>query len=337
MRRAKSISLPSAICHLPSAICFFCLVCLGCNTGLTKEQPGHELFKQNPVSVNWDTGSSDKIESFSSDVEVYTMNNRKDTAMKLQNKYRITTKTINDVTYSRIDFTSSSIDSRMTAIVSDGTTTIMFDPLTNQVQMRLKESVPPALKTIGSLISFGRINLSLIRSEAQRAALDMSEESGNRLVINFPQSMLVSNARERLQSSKIVFDTKNEILVESETVRIQTDGTTTTTTTIPVYELVNDIPVKVGTYTTINTKVPTLIEGFNSDVKIVNSPDELPTLSPERAAELREAGQLFEKSDMVFGNPADLSSVVTVVEIYKDVEINQTSDDLFKMIMEDVK
>ena len=34
------------------------------------------------------------------------------------------------------------------------------------------------------------------------------------------------------------------------------------------------------------------------------------------------------------GNPADLSSVETIIELYENVEVNVVDDSLFKLIME---
>ena len=42
-----------------------------------------------------------------------------------------------------------------------------------------------------------------------------------------------------------------------------------------------------------------------------------------------------EIDDMSFGDPSSLSSVQTIVEVYNDVEINNVSDDLFKLIVEE--
>ncbi|MDR2901475.1 MAG: hypothetical protein LBV20_08195, partial [Treponema sp.] len=52
------------------------------------------FFKENPVTVNWRGSNTDAIESYAAEVEVYTMNNRKDTSTSLQQTYRMAVKTI---------------------------------------------------------------------------------------------------------------------------------------------------------------------------------------------------------------------------------------------------
>ncbi len=44
-------------------------------------------------------------------------------------------------------------------------------------------------------------------------------------------------------------------------------------------------------------------------------------------------GSAFEDTDITFGDPADLSSVETIVEKYESIEINKVDDRLFRLAM----
>ena len=46
------------------------------------------------------------------------------------------------------------------------------------------------------------------------------------------------------------------------------------------------------------------------------------------------AGNAVVIEEFPLGNPADLSSVETIIELYENVEVNVVDDSLFKLIME---
>ena len=46
------------------------------------------------------------------------------------------------------------------------------------------------------------------------------------------------------------------------------------------------------------------------------------------------AGKPVVIEEFPLGNPADLSSVETIIELYENVEVNVVDDSLFKLIME---
>lgn len=315
---------------------FCALVLTGCQNSQTDSDEAYELFEKNPVTISWDEPVSGGIESFSADVERYTMNNRTDTATHLQSTYRMAVKIIGTVTYSRVDFTESRKSSRMKAVIMNDDSAVIVDSATGQIESRIdmSDDTSAELKAIFSSPALGRINISKIRQDAHRIALDMADE-GDKLTINIPVGMLNNVLDERWVSSKIVFDTKNEIVAEVETVCIQDDGTTSTTVTLPAYELVCDEPVKVGTITTITTTVPEKVEGFDADNEVFPTADDIPTLSESEAAAMEEEGMLNDDDGGVFGDPSDLSNVRTVVEVYKNIEINTTPDSVFKFLLEE--
>lgn len=67
------------------------------------------VFEENPTTIAWSQDkSSDKITSYQTDVQVYRMNSREDTGLKLSDKYKMSVKMIDNVQYTRIDMVADS-------------------------------------------------------------------------------------------------------------------------------------------------------------------------------------------------------------------------------------
>jgi hypothetical protein len=194
-----------------------------------------------------------------------------------------------------------------------------------------EDSDSPLYRIFEGQSGLSRINLSLIRKEAQRLALDITEDStGNTLLLELPPSMIPQNGYDKITRSRAVFDIANETLIETEVVMVREDETVVTTTATPVYEDKDGVPVKVGMVTVIDSKTP--FEDYESDVPIFNSLDDIPILSESDYAKMKEAGNIYEVPDMIFGNPADPSYVLTLYEVYRDIEINTAPESLFRLI-----
>jgi hypothetical protein len=259
-------------------------------------------------------------------------NNRKGAEAVPTNNYRMARKTIDGVTYTRLDFGVDE-EGRLRSIVSDGNEMIYFDTATEKVQFRLNinESVHPDIAFFQTESMISKINLSKIRSEARRLSFDIAEDSGERFEFSLPSRYFPDEQTQRV-STRAVFDAVNEVLEEVEVINMIEGGTVITTTSVPVYQEKDGIPVKVGMVSTIESKVPGLIEGFEEDTPVYESYDDIPTISGEEVKKLEEAGLLFPAEDITFGNPADLSYTETVIEVYSDIEINAVPDAAFKLI-----
>lgn len=83
----------------------------------------------------------------------------------------------------------------------------------------------------------------------------------------------------------------------------------------------------------IDSKAPNLIEGFDPDTPVYESPDDVPTLTQEEFEQMQSEGVINEIPAIRFGNPADLSYTETVIELYQDMEINTVSDQLFRLLL----
>jgi hypothetical protein len=309
---------------------------LSCNNGMDgiKENP-FSKFEENPVSITWHGEKGQDIQSFQAQVNTFAMNNRSDTQAVLSSRYQLALKTIDGKIYSRIDFEAGEFTSAR-SVVSDGTEMVFLDPVTGAVVEKMTVEVPesPLFKYFTQEPGLSRINLSFIREEAQRLALDMyGAEEGKKLVIDLPGNIFPQNQGETVTRRRISFDTTNDTLAETAISMVLESGTVMETTITPVYEEKNGIPVKIGMVTVIESKAPELIGGFDDDAQIYDSIDDLPELSAADLERLLEAGNVSEDPGMKFGDPCDLGYTETVIEMYENVDINNVSNSLFRPLL----
>lgn len=308
----------------------------GCKNSVIKTD-AELLFEENPVTIKYSGDVGAEIESFQANVQIHSMNNRTDTCAELRETYRLSVKTIDNSVLTRIDFPADEdmgISAR--SMISDGKDMIVFDTKTEVIEERisLNDDVSSDLDFFKLQNCLSRINLKLIRREANRLALDINEDSKTRaLVLNLPPNLLSKNKYEELLSSRIRFDMNSETLQEVETVHLQKDGTNITTTTNILYEEKDGVPIKIGSITVIDAENPNKMPDISEDVPVYESSDDVPEISPEELAELEKKGVVSEKTDMIFGDPGDLSYKETVVELYQDIELNEADDSLFKLLL----
>ncbi len=320
-------------------VLFFLLVTAGMffagckiNSGATPEE---KLFKENPVTIKW-SDKTDSINSICANVKVFSKNNRKNIPMQQTNQYRLVIQTENGNLRTRIDTDSDFAGGVARSVITDGKELVVFDTSSNEVLSRgiLPDKSDQRYDFLTASPITGRINLNLIKGESKRLALDVTDETAEKgiLTVNMPEDFIKAPNGEKVVKAKIVFDTVNEVLDEVEITTIPEEGKTVTTTQVPVYEETNGQLIKIGTVTTIDTKNEKLIDGFNEDYTYYNSIEEIPEFSDEEFEKLKKSGNLFEDVNITLGNPADLSNIQTVVEIYDYVDINSVSNEEFRLL-----
>ena len=311
-------------------------VLTACSETVYKIRPsGLDTFNENPITITW-KGEAKEVQSFQTNVQVFSMNNRKDTYAALNKTYRMAMSTIGDRVFTRIDMENDGGASFRSA-VSDGENTIIFNPDTEEIGFRINDPAAqsPLNRVFGQMTGLSRLNLSLIRQEASRLSLDLIEENDGGmklLLLELPPALLPMQGSDTIISSRAVFDLSNDTLLETEVVMKLEDDTIITTTVEPVYEEVNGVPVKIGQVTIIDSKAPGLLEDVDPNIPYINSPDEIPTISASELAALEASGNVIEDADITYGNPADLSYVETIYEVYQDIEINNTPVQLFRLL-----
>lgn len=311
-------------------VCISLTVCD--NTTHEKRGSGLEQFTEGPVTITWKGDQKEEVKSFQANVQIYSMNNRTDTYAALNQTYRLSMSTVNNRILTRIDFDfDSSVPFR--SVISDGEEFIAFNPITDAVGYRIPidDSKSPLNRILGNQSVLSRVNLSLIREEARRLSLDMREETdGNSrtLLLELPPGLLPQYEAETILSSRIAFDIDRETVLESKVVMKREDDTIVTTTVTLVYEESNGVPVKIGQITIIDSKDPNSVQ----DTTDYKPPNDIPELSEHEVAEMKAKGAIHEIPEMVFGDPADMSNIETIYEVYQDIEINSTPEHLFRLI-----
>lgn len=296
------------------------------------------VFEENPTTIAWNQDkSSDKITSYQTDVQVYRMNSREDTGLKLSDKYKMSVKMIDNVQYTRIDMVADS-DGVYRSVLSDGEDLIICNTQTNDELLRINVSDKnnSSLRMFGGdNLGFGKIDIENVKSEAYRLSLDLSENTESSLLtLSLPQSMLVLGDGEKSIKSTISYDVSEEVVKEVQTVTVMDDETVVTSTLCPVYEDYEGTPVKIGTIFTINTQMAENVGEMPDKSMVYESMDDIPEISDEEFEAMQEAGNIYEDSSITFGDPANLSNIETVVELYTNIEINQTEDSVFKLLFD---
>ena len=312
------------------------LFCISCKKEVQSSVP--KLFEENPATITWDTSKSDGIDTFSATVSVYEDSNRRTSGAKLQSQYKLAVKTVADKQYVRMDFPDSDYYVAK-SVLSDGINTLLVDTATDTIERKLTAS-DVDLKLINDLgyitsqQTLSKIDLSRIKTEASKLALDMSENKSECVFSVELPSKYFSDDRVTRLSTKISYDTANELMETIETVSQKEDGSIVTVTTCPVYEEVeNGQIVKIGQYSIIDTKSEVRYEGLD-DLEYFDSIESIPEMSVSDYEALVEAGNAVTIEEFPLGNPADPSSIETVVELYDNIEINVIDDSVFKLIMD---
>ena len=302
----------------------------GCNN--TIDDPAKKILTSSPSTITWDD-TSEEMSSYTANVTVYRMNNRFDSALKMDSSYRLCTKLIDGEQYTRLDMLDASPDGQFRSIITGPEETVLFNSLTNEIQQRTvanHEAMDFVFLQNG--LGFGKVNLDTIRQEAQRLSLDIVDDNKkSTLLISLPNEYFSTDTEKRI-STKLSYDTTTETLTSIETIDVIENESTITSTMEFVYQEIDGNYVKVGMITTIDTKYDNLIETNEPITDYYESYDDIPEISNEDFEKMQMEGNIFEDSSTVLGNPTDLSSVVTVVEVYDDINVNNTDDSVFKII-----
>jgi len=302
------------------------LVYMSCPPAVIYQQntgSSDETYKEYPITIDVPDGDISRgVEVFEAEVSVYRMNNRTDTALRLDKTYNLIIQEAGGQRITRIDYTDDCpIEYR--SIIFNNDSIVLFNPETEEINQKIDINQPenPAYRLLSSQNYLSKINLSLIRQEAKRIALDIETDNTNTLTLAIPPELAQLTHGERRMSTKIAFDVKDEVLASTETVTMTAGGTLVTITVTPRYEMVNGVPIKTGQTTVTKTDVPQTAEVPYEGV-IYNDPDDIPTMSREEYESLMRQGLLYEKTGLVFGDPNDLSYIETEVELYNTVKVN---------------
>lgn len=302
-------------------------------TPTTSRPKDPNLIPSDPVHIAWNGPITEEIESFKAEVNVYTMNSRYDTGADLTGSHRLYTKKINGQTYTRVDSEEQSTRS-FKSCVTNGVEAVFFDTNSDTVDFRIPVEIEQTkdLALFMDMAVLGRLNLSLIRNEAKRLAFSLNEnpEQGA-LTVQLPSKYFSRPGQQRV-STKAVFDMENETLNHIKTVTHLENGVTETTISAPLYQLHEGNLIKIGQVTQVEVNNPNRIPGFDSRTPIYHSPEEVPEIGQAELDQLTREGKATRTDRIIFGDPADQSYTLTIIEEYSDIEINNVDNSVFRMI-----
>lgn len=294
-----------------------------------------KLLEENPSSINWNPDSNKKqVESYSANVSVYTMDSRKSKDLTLDNKYRITSKNISNDMCFKIDIPKEYAAEKPKTYYSNSESFVICDTASGTVEQRIpleKQNISNDLEFFSNLNTFSKINISEVLETSQRLSFDINNEDEQYMEISLPSKYFNDNTYQRI-STKICFDKNQETVTQIEIVEIDEEEKEITTTIMPVYEIVNDIPVKTAEVSIIHTIDPNAEQVENPYG--LSSIDEIPEISEKEAKKLMEDGVMFESIDYDLGLFDTSDYTETIVEVYETIEINNVEDSVFRVLLE---
>ncbi|MDR1239594.1 MAG: hypothetical protein LBK27_05740 [Treponema sp.] len=190
------------------------------------------------------------------------------------------------------------IQGRALSAVSDGSEMILFEKNTGNIEMRtsINTGAPQKINSFSYETSMSKVDLSHIRKEAQRLALDTREDhDSNSFEVTLPPA-LSNNPHEDYVSIKAVFDTARELLSRVEILSlVKNDGTKKKSTVISLYQQYQHTYIKTGQITTVENQNQNPNSQIDSD------------------------------------NSAYSNRNIHIVEQYSEIEINTVPNDVFQV------
>ena len=303
-------------------------------SGIVSDNLIDDIWTDQLTKITWINQEAGLI-SYKAEVDVFTMNNRRDTGAIQTDAYTISIKEINGNIYTRLDFNQGGYDGIKRSIVTDGAEVVMFDTETNEVHFRIKlgSAIPQELNFFRNEAIFTKVDLSLIRREAQRLAYNFREDrmSGG-LILELPQHLFAQENEERRISTKVVFDLNKELINHTEVISILSNGIHRTSTTFPLYQEYNGTYIKTGLVHIIENINPNRISS-SSNTRIYNSPDDYPVISRAEYERLKNLDLAHPGGEMFFGDPFDLSYTDTIIKVYRNIEINTVQNSSFRVLL----
>jgi len=306
---------------------------ISCENGMNKNfNEELKIFKEHPVTINWENKKTDEIESFKADVTVYSKNSRISNNTSVSSKYRLMTKKVGKELFARIDFPKGKFGEREKIVLKSNSEIVVADRSTGKVEMRIPDNNQlEELDYLTGNMIYGRINVGKIKDISKKLNFDIIEEHKEEMIITLPYNYFVEQGNYGRISTKIKFDLKDEVLKEVEIVDVDLGGNTITTTVMPVYEEFNGEMVKIGQISIIDTKMIEMVSGVEN-IEYFNSIEDIPETSKEEYEKAKSKGLAFDVNNMRYGNPADLSNVETIIEVYENISINDCDRSEFRLL-----
>ena len=220
---------------------FFSITLVDCsNVGYVKNASSnkslYQFFKENVPTISWNEKEQKEIKSFSANVKVYTTDSRHSAGQEYSGSYRLMSKEIDGISYSRIDLTDKD-GKYFKSMISNDKEMLVYDLKTKTISGRVpvnNDDMFQEAKDFCQMNSFGRLNLDMIRKTAYRLNFDLNEDSDGVLQVSVPSEFFTEPGSTRTLT-KLTFDIENETLSEVQTIDINEEGDVITSEYFPVY------------------------------------------------------------------------------------------------------
>lgn len=278
------------------------------------------------------------IESFQANVKVYSNIDRKPSSGRLVSQYKLATKIIDGIIYTRLDFPADpekNIAAR--TIVSNGSEMVLLDSATGKIEQRIPvpEQTADLIKTVSQkpVSLFQKIDVAQLRKTFSDLQWDMeSNDQKTRWVIHYPVELLARynvNSTQKLQSFKLYLDEASGTAAGYEQVVAEEDGTVITTKSTNIYTEKDGVPIPIGMVQESHYDEPYTIDTSDSSVAPYDV-EAAPEVSAEEAQQLIESGQALA-IDAMTGDPSNPDYTEQTITVYDSIELNAAPDILFKV------
>ncbi|MCA1950180.1 MAG: hypothetical protein LDL24_06395 [Treponema sp.] len=311
---------------------------LSCSLGNTPATVKATPAIQDVPAIISQPSPSGGIDSFQANVKVYSKVDRMPASAKLVSQYRMATKIIDGLVYTRLDFPVDQVHNiAARTIVSNGNEMIVLDSASGKVEYRLPvpEQTADLVKGVSQKTTslFQKIDVPLLRKTFSDLQWDMeSNEQKTHWVIHYPIDMLArynTNPGQKLQSFKLYLDEANGTVAGYEQIMVEEDGTIITTKNTTLYTEKDGVPIPIGTVQDTHYDKPYTIDTSDSSVPPYNE-ETAPEISAAEAQQLIESGQAIELNTMS-GDPSNPDYTEQTIAVYDSIELNTAADILFKV------
>lgn len=329
--------------HVKKTTFLLTLALFSCESSLnTGAEEVLSRYQDHTVTVYNGNSSLKEIESYQAQVKTYYSNSRRGIEMEPGEEYRLSLKMMDGTLYSRMDFDSKAFpDLIPRSLITSDKGSVLFQTLTNTVEMRLPPEPEKRLfLNQDSLSVLGRVNMDEIIKESQRLSLDILDETPGLLALELPPGYFQPQSNglgfeTEVISCRLSFDTKENLLLSSEMVVKESDGSEISSALHPLYQESDGIMVKVGQVQVVDNRIPFNTLGSESSVMTYETPDDIPEISEEELKALQESGVLSQnEAPVLFGYQFTPDFQEVFVDLYEEVKINSLEDSLFKLAME---
>ncbi len=224
-------------------------------------------------------------------------------------------------------------------MISDEQELVMFETLSQRVVQRIPVEGNgnfEGMSNPGAML--GRLNVKEALNSFRSLSYSIKEDVNGMVLVTLPvneqvRAKLIENSSGdcKLESSKVLFDTVNDVIAASEVVFHDQEGVITTVNHNYIYQIDNNIPIIIGEISETDRQIPIDTESDSINFPIYNNESDIPLLTDEVIKNMDETdGFMFEES-MVLGDPSDPSYSTVTVKTYDEIKLNMTSDNVFKI------